>query len=115
MESSASTVRVRIPTPTSMLCSIYTVQIIYLSRELDCEKNENEQKEAGRAYLFLKIQEVVTKRGSDWVTYPHYLEEEERRRNQWIEPMVCVAYLDVYLSLFLKIIVILYTHTGHDT
>ena len=82
---------------------------------MDCEKNENEQKEGGRAYLFFKIQEVVTKRGSDWVTYPHYLEEEERRRNQWIEPMVCVAYLDVYLSLFLKIIVILYTHTGHDT
>ena len=30
-----------------MLFSIYIVQIVYLSFELECEKNENIQKEAG--------------------------------------------------------------------
>ena len=30
-----------------MLFSIYIVQIVYLSFELECEKNENKQKEAG--------------------------------------------------------------------
>ena len=50
MESSALTIqrpRVRIPCTTSTLFSIYKVEIIYLSFELECEKNENKQKEFG--------------------------------------------------------------------
>ena len=36
--------RVRVPSTPSMLFPIYIVQIVYLSFELECEKNENEQK-----------------------------------------------------------------------
>ena len=39
--------QVRVPSTPSMLFSIYFVQIVYLSYELACEKNENKQKEAG--------------------------------------------------------------------
>ena len=39
--------RVRVPSTPSTLFSIYIVQIVYLSFELECEKNENKQKEAG--------------------------------------------------------------------
>ena len=35
-----------------MLFSIYLVQIVYLSFELLCEKNENKQKEAGIGPFF---------------------------------------------------------------
>ena len=35
-----------------MLFSIYIVQIEYLSFELECEKNENKQKEAGIGPFF---------------------------------------------------------------
>ena len=34
--------------------SIYIVQIVYLSFELECEKNENKRKEAGIGPFFLK-------------------------------------------------------------
>ena len=37
-----------------MLFSIYIVQNAYLSFELECEKNENKQKEAGIGPFFLK-------------------------------------------------------------
>ena len=36
----------QVPSTPSMLFSIYIVQILYLSVELECEKNENKQKEA---------------------------------------------------------------------
>ena len=36
-----------VPSTPSMLFSIYNVQIVYLSFELECEKKENKQKEAG--------------------------------------------------------------------
>ena len=39
-----------------MLFSIYIVQIVYLSFELECEKNENKQKEAGIGPFFEKNQ-----------------------------------------------------------
>ena len=39
--------RVLIPSTTSKLFSIHKVQIIYLSFDLECEKNKNKQKEAG--------------------------------------------------------------------
>ena len=39
--------RVRVPSTPSMLFSIYIVQIVYLSYELQCEMNENKEKEAG--------------------------------------------------------------------
>ena len=38
-----------LPITPSTLFSIYKVQIVYLSLELECEKNENKQKEAGMA------------------------------------------------------------------
>ena len=38
---------VRVPSTPSMLFSIFIFQIVYLSFELECEKNENKQKEAG--------------------------------------------------------------------
>ena len=44
---------VRVPNTPTTLFSIYIVQIVYLSFELECEKNENKQKEAGIG-LFLK-------------------------------------------------------------
>ena len=37
-----------------MLFSIYIVQIVYLSFVLECEKNENKQKEAGIGPFFKK-------------------------------------------------------------
>ena len=36
-----------VPSTPSTLFSIYIVQIVYLSFELECEKNKNKQKEAG--------------------------------------------------------------------
>ena len=39
--------QVRVPSTPSTLFSIYIVQIVYLSFELECEKNKNKQKEAG--------------------------------------------------------------------
>ena len=50
--------RVWVPSTPSMLFSIYIVQIVYLSFELDCEKNENKQKEAGIGPFF-KIQTTL--------------------------------------------------------
>ena len=50
MDSSAPSILppwVRVPSTPSTLFSIYIVQIVYLSFELECEKNENKQKEAG--------------------------------------------------------------------
>ena len=41
---------VRVPSTPSTLFSI--VQIVYLSFELECEKNENKQKEAGIGPFF---------------------------------------------------------------
>ena len=38
--------------------SIYIVQIVNLSFELECEKNENKQKEAGIGPFFLKKQDI---------------------------------------------------------
>ena len=49
--------RVRVPSIPSMLFSIYIVQILYLSFELECEKNENIQKEA-RIGPFLRATQV---------------------------------------------------------
>ena len=43
-----------------MLFSIYIVQIVYLSFELECEKNENKQKEAGIGQFYLKKRNVVS-------------------------------------------------------
>ena len=45
---------VRVPSRPSTLFSIYIFQIVYLSFELDCEKNENKQKEAEVGPLFKK-------------------------------------------------------------
>ena len=44
-----------------MLFSIYIVQIVYLSFELECEKNENKQKEAGIGPFLKKIVLFVSK------------------------------------------------------
>ena len=41
------TSQVWVPSTPSMHFSIYKVQIVYLSRELECENNENKQKEDG--------------------------------------------------------------------
>ena len=53
LDSSAPSImppRVRVP----CFLSIYIVQIVYLSFELECEKNENKQKEAGIGPFFKK-------------------------------------------------------------
>ena len=50
VDSSAPSIllpRVQVPSTPSMLFSIYIIQIVYLSFELECKKNENKQKEAG--------------------------------------------------------------------
>ena len=50
VDSSAPSIllpRVRVPSTPSTLFSIYIVQIVNLSFELECEKNKNIQKEAG--------------------------------------------------------------------
>ena len=47
--------QVQVPNTPSMLFSIYIVQIVYSSFELECEKNENLQKEAGIGRFFKKI------------------------------------------------------------
>ena len=58
VDSSAPSImlpRVRVPSTPSTLFSIYIVQIVYLSFELECEKNEkNKQKEAGIGPFFKK-------------------------------------------------------------
>ena len=49
VDSSAPSIlppQVQVPSTPSMLFSIYIVQIVYLLFELECEKNENKQKEA---------------------------------------------------------------------
>ena len=46
--------RVWVPTTPSTLFSIYIVQIVYLSIELECEKNKDKQKEAGIGPFFEK-------------------------------------------------------------
>ena len=48
--------QVRVPSTPSTLFSIYIVQIVYLSFELECEKNKNKQKEAGIGPFFKKVQ-----------------------------------------------------------
>ena len=50
--------RVRVPSTPSTLFSIYIVQIVYLSFELECEKNENKQKEARIGSFFKKTVRV---------------------------------------------------------
>ena len=60
VDSSAPSImlpRVRVPSTPSTLFSIYIVQIVYLSFELECEKNKNKQKEAGIGPFFKKIRE----------------------------------------------------------
>ena len=42
----AQWIRLRLPSCRPGFESIYIVQIVYLSFELECEKNENKQKEA---------------------------------------------------------------------
>ena len=61
--------QVRVPSTPSTLFSIYIVQIVYLSFELECEKYENKQKEAGIGPFFKKNTNVR------WVitTYLTYL------------------------------------------
>ena len=44
--------QVQVPSTPSMVFSIYIVQIVYLSFELECEKNENKQKVAGISPFF---------------------------------------------------------------
>ena len=44
----------KVPNTPFMLFSIYIVQIVYLSHELECEKNKIKQKEAGIGQFFLK-------------------------------------------------------------
>ena len=46
--------RVRVPSTPSTLFSIYIVRIVYLSFKLECEKDENKQKEAGNGPFFKK-------------------------------------------------------------
>ena len=43
-----------------MLFSIYIVQIAYLAFELECEKNENKQKEAEKKICQIKINQATT-------------------------------------------------------
>ena len=50
--------QVQVPSTPFMLFSIYIVQIVYLSFELECDRNENKQKEAGIG-PFLPSQYVV--------------------------------------------------------
>ena len=55
LDSSAPSIlppQVRVPSTPSMLYSIYIVQILNLSFELECEKDENKQKEAGICPFF---------------------------------------------------------------
>ena len=50
VDSSAPSIlppQVWVPSTPSTLSSIYIAQIVYLSFELECEKNQNKQKEAG--------------------------------------------------------------------
>ena len=57
VDSSAPSIlppRVRLQSTPSTLFSIYIVQIVYLSFELECEKNKNKQKEAGIGPFFKK-------------------------------------------------------------
>ena len=62
MDSSAPSIlppRVQVPSTPSMLFSINNVQIVNLSFELECENNENKQKEEGIG-TFLKIVKYLT-------------------------------------------------------
>ena len=56
VDSSATSIlppQVRVPsTPSRYAFLIYTVQFVYLSLGLECEKNENKQKEAGIGPFF---------------------------------------------------------------
>ena len=57
MDSSALSIlppRVRVPSTPSMLFSIYIVQIVYLSFELECGKNEKINKKRPELAHFLK-------------------------------------------------------------
>ena len=58
--------QVKIPSTTSTLFSIELVQIMYLSFELECEKNKSNQKEA-RIDPFLKISNMTQLKAG-----PHY-------------------------------------------
>ena len=52
---------VRVPSTPSTLFSTYIAQIVCLSFELECEKNENKQKEAGNG-PFKKKPEMYSRR-----------------------------------------------------
>ena len=67
MDSSAPSIllpQVQVPSTPSTLFSIYIVQIVYLSIGLECEKNENKQKEAVIGPLFLKKRIKFNTRGT---------------------------------------------------
>ena len=62
VDSSAPSImppRVQVQSTPSTLFSIYIVQIVYLSFELECEKNKNKQKEAGIGPFFKKQLSIV--------------------------------------------------------
>ena len=46
---------------------MYKAQIVCLSLELECEKNENEQKEAGIGPFFKKLYISNTVQFADWI------------------------------------------------
>ena len=50
---------VRVPSTPSTLFSTYIAQIVCLSFELECEKNENKQKEAGNGPFLKKIPKCI--------------------------------------------------------
>ena len=57
VDSSAPSIlppRIRVPSTSSMLFSIYIIQILCLSFELECEKNENRQKRPRLAHFLKK-------------------------------------------------------------
>ena len=65
MDSSAPAIllpRVCVPSTPTTLLSIYIVQIVYLSFELECEKNENKQKEAGIGPFFKQVHQMLLNR-----------------------------------------------------
>ena len=54
VDSSAPSImlpRVQVPSTPSLLLSVCIVQIVYLSFELECDKNQSKQKEAGIAHF----------------------------------------------------------------
>ena len=65
----AQWIRLRLPSCRPGFESIYIVQIVYLSFELECEKNKNKQKRPGLAHL--KKMTCLILRVSSFLTFQY--------------------------------------------